>query len=119
MAIEEKDQGLRERLNAKAENDGEEEHEAQSVSQMEKVKLYKNVIKEFLEWVRLIVISTIAGFFIVGLIYNFFASREKDIPEEVFHKLYKFMHVQGAEHLPTFPIGSPKSEWLMTNETSN
>ena len=94
MAIEEKDQCLRERFHAKAENDGEEKHEAQSVSHMEKVKLYKNVIKECLEWVRLIVLSTIAGLIIVGLIYNVFASTEKDIPEEVFQKLYKFMQFQ-------------------------
>ena len=119
MATEEKDQCLRERLHAKAEKNGEEEHEAQAVSQMEKINLYKNVIKECLEWVRLIVVSTIAGLIIVGLIYNFFASTEKDIPEEVFQKLYKFMQVQGAEHLPTFPIEIPQSEWLMTNETSN
>ncbi len=119
MAIEEKDQCFRERLHAKASKDGEEEQEAQSGSHLEKVKLYKNVIKECLEWVRLIVVSTIAGLIIVGLIYNFFASTEKDIPEEVFQKLCKFMQFQGAEHYPTFPIEIPNSEWLMTNETSN
>ena len=95
MAVEEKDQGLRERLHVKALKDGEveQEHEAQAVSHMEKIKLYKKIIKECLEWVRLIVVSTIAGLIIVGLIYNFFASTEKDIPEEVFQKLYKFMQV--------------------------
>ena len=124
MAVEEKDQGLRERLHVKAVKDGEEEqeHEAQAVSHMEKIKLYKKIIKECLEWVRLIVVSTIAGLIIVGLIYNFFASTEKDIPEEVFQKLYKFMQVQGAENLPAFPFEIPKSEWpqvVMKNETSN
>ena len=49
MALDEKDQCLRERLNAKAEKDGQEEHEAQTVSHLEKVKFYKNVIKECLE----------------------------------------------------------------------
>ena len=54
MAVEEKDQGLRERLHVKALKDGEkeEEHEAQAVSHMEKIKLYKKIIKECLEWVR-------------------------------------------------------------------
>ena len=113
------DQCLRERHLEKASKEGDEEHEIQPGSHLEKIKLYKKVIKECLEWVRLIVVSTIAGLIIVGLIYNFFASTEKDIPEEVFQKLYKFMQVQGAENLPSFPLEIPKAEWPMTNETSN
>ena len=45
MAIEEKDQCLRERLHAKAEKDGEQNHETAAVSHIEKVKLYKKFNK--------------------------------------------------------------------------
>ncbi len=44
MAIEEKDQCLRERLHTKAEKDGEEDHDAAAVSHLEKVKLYEKVL---------------------------------------------------------------------------
>ncbi len=119
MASQDKDQCLRERLIDKPLKEEDAQHEIPAVSHIEKINLYKKTIKECLEWVRLIVVSTIAGLIVVGLIYNFFASTEKDIPEEVFQKLYKFMQVQGAEHIPSFPLEIPKAEWPMTNETSN
>ena len=119
MASQDKDQCLRERLIDKPLKEEQAEHEIPAGSHIEKMNLYKKTIKECLEWVRLIVLSTIAVLIVVGLIYNFFASTEKDIPEEVFQKLYKFMQVQKPEHIPSFPLDIPKAEWPMTNETSN
>ena len=45
MTTEEKDQCLRDRLHAKAEKDGEQNHETAAVSHIEKVKLYKKFNK--------------------------------------------------------------------------
>ena len=119
MASQDKDQCLRERLIVKPLKEEEAEREIPAGTPLEKINFYKKTIKECLEWVRLIVVSTIAGLIVVGLIYNFFASTEKDIPEAVFQKVYKFMQVKGGEHIPFFPLEIPKAEWPMTNETSN
>jgi len=90
--------------------------------QLDKLKIVKKAIKECLEWVRLAVLCFAAGAIIIGVVYNFFATSEKDIPEAVFQKLYKFMEVQAATQGTSSPIETKIQEWIqlpLTNETSS
>ena len=89
---------------------------------LDKLKFFKKVIKECLEWVRLAVLTFAAGALIIGIVYNFFASTEKDIPDAVFQKLYKFMEVQAASQVTSSPIENKILEWIPlppTNETNS
>ena len=89
---------------------------------LDKLKILKRGIKEFLEWVRLVVLCFAAGAVIIGVVYNFFATSEKDIPEAVFQKLYKFMEVQAAAQGTSSPIETKIQEWIQLpaiNETSS
>ena len=90
--------------------------------QLDKLKILKKTIKECLEWVRLAVLTFAAGAIIIGVVYNFFATSEKDIPEAVFQKLYKFMEVQAESHGTSSPIETKIQEWIQlpaTNATSS
>ncbi len=87
---------------------------------LDKLKILKKAIKECLEWVRLAVLTFAAGAIIIGVVYNFFATSEKDNPDAVFQKLYKFMEVQAASQVSSSPIETKIQEWIplpVTNET--
>ena len=89
---------------------------------LDKLKIFKKLIKECLEWVRLAVLTFAAGAIIIGVVYNFFASSEKDIPHAVFQKLYKFMEVQAASQVSSSQIENKILEWIPlppTNETNS
>ena len=89
---------------------------------LDKLKILKKAIKECLEWVRLAVLTFAAGAIIIGLVYNFFATTEKDIPEAVFQKLYKFMEGQAAAQGTSPPIEPKIQEWIqlpLRNRTSS
>ena len=89
---------------------------------LDKLKSFKKAIKESSECVRLAVLTFAAGAIIVGIVYNFFATSEKDIPEAVFQKLYKFMEVQAASQVASSPTENKILEWIPlppTNETSS
>ena len=64
---------------------------------VERFHYYQKIIKESMEWIRLIIVCGVAGCLILGVIHNFFASAEKDIPDEVFSKMYKFMQVEAGD----------------------
>ena len=86
------------------------------------LKSFKHTIKECLEWVRILVLCFAAGAIMIGVVYNFFANTEKDIPDAVFQKLYKFMEVQAAAHVTSSSTESNIPEWIqlpLTNETNN
>ena len=90
--------------------------------QLDKLKILKKAIKECFEWVRLAVLCFAAGAIIIGVVYNFFATSEKDIPEAVFQKLYKFMEVQAASQGTSSPIETKIQEWIQLpaiNKTSS
>ncbi len=92
------------------------------VVQLDKLKILKKAIKECLEWVRLAVLTFAAGAIVIEVVYNFFATSEKDIPEAVFQKLYKFMEVQAAAQGSSSPIENKIQEWIQLpaiNETSS
>ena len=103
----------------------EKENEASNQGQhnlpfhFDKLKSFKKVIKESLEWVRLAVLTFAAGAIIIGIVYNFFASSEKDIPDAVFQKLYKFMEVQAAAQVTSTPIEKHIQEWIHLPETND
>ena len=95
---------------------------ANIVIHLDKLKILKKAIKESLEWVRLAVLCFAAGAIIIGVVYNFFATSEKDIPDAVFQKLYKFMEVQAASQVSSSPIQTKIQEWIplpVTNESSS
>ena len=86
------------------------------------LKSFKHIIKESLEWVRILVLCFAAGAIMIGVVYNFFANTEKGIPDAVFQKLYKFMEVQAAAHVTSSSTESTIPEWIqlpLTNETNN
>ena len=87
---------------------------------VEKMDSYRKMVKEILDWLRIVFVVGVAAVLILGVIYNFFASNEKDIPEEVFSKLYKFMIAQGAGALPVPDSGITRkiSEWPIQNLSS-
>ena len=90
---------------------------------VERFHSYQKIIKESLEWIRLIVVCGVAGCLILGVIYNFFASAEKDIPDEVFSKMYKFMQVEAGDspNIPSLIDGKIQAQWphLPRNSTLN
>ena len=90
---------------------------------VERFHSYQKIIKESLEWIRLIIVCGVAGCLILGVIYNFFASAEKDIPDEVFSKMYKFMQVEAGEspNIPSLNDGKTQAPWphLPRNSTTN
>ncbi len=63
------------------------------------LKAFKHIIKESLEWVRILVLCFAAGAIMIGVVYNFFANTEKDIHDAVYQTLYKLMEVQAAAHV--------------------
>ncbi len=90
---------------------------------VERFHSYQKIIKESLEWIRLIVVCGVAGCLILGVIYNLFASAEKDIPDEVFSKMYKFMQAEAGDspNIPSIIDGKTKSSWPLPsrNWTNN
>ena len=86
------------------------------------LKAFKHTIKECLEWVRIAVLCFAAGAIMIGVVYNFFANTEKDIPDAVFQKLYKFMEVQAAAQVTSSSVEDKIPEWnqiQVTNETNS
>jgi len=84
---------------------------------------YQKMLKEALEWIRIVIVCGIAACLILGVIYNFFASAEKDIPDEVFSKMYKFMQAEAAESPNIQPLsaGTFNTGWphLPRNSSDN
>ena len=114
----------RKRITQTDEKDNEASNQGQHILPIhfDKLKSFKKTIKECLEWVRLAVLTFAAGAIIIGVVYNFFATSEKDIPEAVFQKLYKFMEVQAAAQVTSSPIETKIQEWIQLpaiNETSS
>ena len=114
----------RKRIRLGEETDKESSNEDQPLleSHLDKLKSIKKTIKEVLDWARLVVVCFAAGAIMIGVIYNFFVNTEKDIPDVVFQKLYKFMEVQAAAHVTSSPIENHIEEWIhlpAANETSN
>ena len=115
---------LRKRL---IEPDGIEQEPSQNVQEKAgfhfvHLKAFKQTIKECLEWVRIVVLCFAAGAIMIGVVYNFFANTEKDIPDAVFQKLYKFMEVQAAAHVTSSSTENNIQEWIqlpLTNATNN
>ena len=60
---------------------------------------FSSTIKHTLEWLRVIILCSVALGIIFIVVYNFFASAEKDIPDEVMNKLYKFLELQAGANL--------------------
>lgn len=48
------------------------------------------------DWIRLGIFSSILTILLLGLIYNLFATSERDIPDEVFEKLYSLLKSQSS-----------------------
>ena len=114
----------RKRIRLGEENETESSNEDQPLleSHLDKFKSFKKTIKEVLDWARLFVVCFAAGAILIGVVYNFFVNTEKDIPDVVFQKLYKFMEVQAAAHVTSSPIENHIKEWIQlpaANETSN
>ena len=90
---------------------------------VERFHYYQKIIKESMEWIRLIIVCGVAGCLILGVIYNFFASAEKDIPDEVFSKMYKFMQAEAGDspNIPSLIDGKTQAQWwhLPRNSTIN
>ncbi len=115
---------LRKRL---IEPDGIEQEPSQNVEEkggfhFVHLKAFKQTIKECLECVRIVVLCFAAGAIMIGVVYNFFANTEKDIPDAVFQKLYKFMEVQAAAQATSSPIENKIQEWIplpVTNDSSS
>ena len=81
---------------------------------MNRIKRFQKNFKETLEWTRLIILSLVGLVIIIVLIYNMFASNEKDVPDAVIEKLYKIMQAG-----PILGVNG-ETEWrTMTNLTSN
>ena len=86
------------------------------------LKAFKHIIKESLEWVRILVLCFAAGAIMIGVVYNFFANTEKNFPDAVFQRIYKFMEVQAAAHVTSSSTENNIQEWIQlppTNETNN
>ena len=114
----------RKRIREREEKAKESSNEDQPLleSHLDKLKSFKKTIKECLEWARLVVVCFAAGAIMIGVVYNFFANTEKDIPDVVFQKLYKFMEVQAAAQVTSTPIENHIEEWIQlpaANETSS
>ena len=80
---------------------------------VERFHYYQKILKESMEWIRLIIVCGVAGCLILGVIYNFFASAEKDIPDEVLSKMYKFMQADAGDtaNLPSLIDGKTNAPW--------
>lgn len=64
-------------------------------------------IKSTLETIRTFLVVFVITLLIFGFIYNFFASKEKDIPEEIFQKL---LNVLATDVQPRFlPMQAPRN----------
>ncbi len=85
-----------------------------AVPTLKRIINFQKNLKEWLEWIRLIVLSLVGLMIIVVLVYNLFASSEKDVPDAVIEKLYKIIQAQ-----PIISING-ETEWrTMTNLTNN
>ena len=88
----------RKRIRLIVEKDKESSNDDQPLleARLDKLKSFKKSIKEVLDWARLVVVCFAAGAIMIGVVYNFFANTEKDIPDVVFQKLYKFIGSSGG-----------------------
>ena len=68
-------------------------------------------LRSSFQWLRRIIVLIVLFFLIGGLLYNLFASTEKDIPESVFRKLYSILESQ------TNPLILPISDPCLANHS--
>ena len=74
--------------------------------------------KIFIEWIKNFIILIVFIAIVIGTIYNIFATSEKDIPEEVFERLYKLIITQN-NLMPTIgKITDPEWKPAMMNQSS-
>ena len=74
-------------------------------------------IKAWAEWMRIIFLVVLFIFLFAGIVYNLFAPSEKDIPEEVFKRLYSFLQAHAADSPKLLPLSdySSSKEWAVKN----
>ena len=105
---------------AKEPEEEEEEEEVSETAVRSHLKRFRDMeatMKHIMEWLRIVIVCGVALGIVCILIYNFFASAEKDIPDEVMNKLYKFMEVQAAG--PAIGAITQTESWrTLTNSTS-
>lgn len=77
-------------LHIQSENQEEAERPLQRQAQQNKTLSFPFTF----DWVRIGIFSSVLLILLIGLIYNLFATSEKDIPDEVFDKLYKVLQSQ-------------------------
>ena len=77
----------------------EEERQELDGSAKSKIASGMHFIGSSVETIRTVLISIVLIFLFLGFIYNLFASSEKDIPEDVFRRLFKFIEAQSSAPL--------------------
>ena len=112
----------KEQVDGKAKEPEEEEEEEVSEgavrSHLKRFQDFQASMKHIMEWLRIVIVCGVAIGIVCIVIYNFFASAEKDIPDEVMKKLYKFLEVQAAG--PSIGAISHTESWrTLTNSTSS
>ena len=112
----------KEQVDGKAKEPEEEEEEEVSEgavrSHLKRFQDFQASMKHIMEWLRIVIVCGVAIGIVCIVIYNFFASAEKDIPDEVMKNLYKFLEVQAAG--PSIGAITHTESWrTLTNSTSS
>ena len=113
----------KEQVDGKPKEPEEEEEEAEDSegtvrSHLKRFQDFQASMKHIMEWLRIVIVCGVAIGIVCIVIYNFFASAEKDIPDEVMKMLYKFLEVQAAG--PSIGAISHTESWrTLTNSTSS
>ena len=104
-------------LPTKDEADGkpEEENAVDDVihTQLERFKHFQSIIIHGLIWLRIIAICGIALGIVFKVIHNIFASKDKDVSEDVIKNLYKMLEAQSGLN-----IGSITQQWPQVTNSS-
>ena len=112
----------KDQIDAKAKEPPEEDEDTPSESvvrsHLKRFQDFQATMKHIMEWLRIIIVCGVAIGIVCIVVYNFFASAEKDIPDEVMKKLYKFLEVQATG--PNIGAISQPEIWrTTTNSTGN
>ncbi len=62
-------------------------------------------------WGRIVILCVIAVAVVVIIVFNFFANDERDIPDDVLQKLYKFMQVQAQAQFGPLSLDGMSTQW--------
>ena len=78
---------------------------------------YHQVLKGFFESIRIFLILAIIIFILTGLIYNIFATSEKDLSPEYFKGLLEILKDQATPKL--LPLTESQIQWKTKNLTKH